>query len=154
MGSGPLSRDADRTVTETGTRGGLSKNGFSMREKSPQPSLRLVVAPGATSPPPALNLGEAGQRLWTAVQAEFAVDDVAGREILGQCCKAADRAEALAARISADGEIVRTKAGLKAHPALSAELAARGFVVKSLVRLGINYEPVRLGVGRPPGGGA
>jgi hypothetical protein len=124
-----------------------------MTEKSPETTLRVGDA-GAIPALPSSTFGEAGQRLWSAVQAEFDVSDVAGRELLGQACRAADRAESLAARISIDGEVIRTKTGLRAHPALPAELAARGFVVKTLLRLGINYEPLRLGPGRPPGRGA
>jgi hypothetical protein len=125
-----------------------------MSEKPPKTPLRIVGHPDATLPSPSVTLGDAGQRLWSAVQTEFDVSDVAGRELLGQACRAADRAESLAARISSDGEVIRTKTGLRAHPALPAELAARSFVVKVLVKLGINYEPLRVGVGRPPGKGA
>jgi hypothetical protein len=125
-----------------------------MNEKPLSPTLRVVGQPDATSASPSMTMGEAGQRLWRAVQAEFDVSDVAGRELLGQACRAADRAESLAEQISVDGEAIRTKTGLWAHPLLAPELAARSFVVKTLLRLGINYEPLRLGVGRPPGKGA
>jgi hypothetical protein len=125
-----------------------------MSEKPPKTTLHVVGEPGATQPSPPSTFGEAGQRLWNAVQAEFDVSDVAGRELLGKTCRAADRAESLAARILLDGEVIRTKSGLRAHPALPAELAARSFVVKTLLRLGINFEPLRLGPGRPSGRGA
>ena len=38
--------------------------------------------------------------------------------------------------------------GITDHPALKHELANRGFVSKTLVRLGLDVEPVR-GIGRP-----
>lgn len=40
---------------------------------------------------------------------------------------------------------------MKAHPAIREELACRGFVVRTLQKLGLNCEPVRSGPGRPPG---
>lgn len=100
-----------------------------------------------------MSLGEAGKGLWDRVQREFDVSDVCGRELLGQACRAADRAESLAQRIAEDGETILTKAGLKAHPALAGELAARSFVVRTLIKLGINWEPVHRSIGRPPGKG-
>ena len=68
-------------------------------------------------------------------QAEQAAS-AGGRELLAQACAALDRAEALREHIDRDGEVTRTKAGLKAHPALKDEIAARSFVVRTLHRLG------------------
>jgi hypothetical protein len=77
---------------------------------------------------------------------------VGGRELLLQCCLAKDRLERLAAQINADGEVIRTRGGgLKAHPALRDELATRGFIVRTLGKLGISLEIVKP-VGRPPQG--
>ena len=64
--------------------------------------------------------------------------DVAGIELLTQACQACDRAEALAAHVGAKGEIVRTPTGIKAHPAIKKELARRGFIVRTLQKLGLN----------------
>jgi hypothetical protein len=66
-----------------------------------------------------------------------------------QACLAADRTAALAARIDADGETIHTKMGLKAHPCLKDELAARAFICRTLQRLGITDEIIRP-IGRPP----
>jgi hypothetical protein len=52
-------------------------------------------------------------------------------------------------QIDRDGEVVRHRGGVKEHPALKIELAARSFVVRTLQRLGLNYEPVRAKAGRP-----
>ena len=49
-----------------------------------------------------------------------------------------------------DGEITRTKAVLREHPALKHELSNRSFVVRTLARLGLDVEAVKP-VGRPPG---
>jgi Phage terminase, small subunit len=110
-----------------------------------------VIGPAATSIEPPSILGEPGRRLWTQVLAEYDVSDVAGRQMLLQCCQMTDRAEDLAEEIAADGAVIRTREGIKDHPALKHELAARAFVVRTLCRLGLNFEPLRVGPGRPPG---
>ena len=71
--------------------------------------------------------------------------------MLAQACAAADRVEALAERISADGEVVSSRAGPKAHPALRDELAGRAFIVRTLERLGLNVETIKP-IGRPSKG--
>jgi hypothetical protein len=116
-----------------------------------RPPLRIVGQPDLTGPQPSRALNAPGQGLWRRVTEEYAIEDAAGVEMLTQACQALDRAEALAARVSEDGEIVRTPNGIKAHPAIREELAARGFVVRTLQRLGLNFEPLRTAPGRPPG---
>ena len=65
--------------------------------------------------------------------------------------EALDRMQSLRAQIDADGEVVRTKNGLKKqHPALKSELAARSFIARTLQRLGLNLEPLQSRPGRPP----
>jgi hypothetical protein len=86
------------------------------------------------------------------VQTEFHMADVDEIELLMQCCLAADRAEALAARINEYGQVIQTKQGLKAHPCLKDEIAARSFICRTLQRLGITDELIKP-VGRPPGAG-
>jgi hypothetical protein len=61
---------------------------------------------------------------------------------------AADRASRLKAVIDHDGEVVRGRDGIRAHPALKEELACRGFIVRTLHRLGLDVEAVR-SPGRP-----
>ena len=115
-----------------------------------KPTLKLVSAtpahPGALPP----NLGEHGAKLWRAVMSEYDVQDAGGLAMLAQACEAADRLEALAEHIRNDGEVVRSKSGLREHPALKHELANRAFIVRTLSKLGLDVEPVRA-VGRPPG---
>jgi hypothetical protein len=79
------------------------------------------------------------------------VDDAAGIQMLLQCCLALDRLEALAEQISRDGEVIRSRGGVRSHPGLKDEVALRSFVCRTLRSMGLNYEPVRLGSGRPPG---
>jgi hypothetical protein len=70
--------------------------------------------------------------------------------MLAHACAAADRVEALAEQISADGEIIHARSGPKSHPGLRDEVALRSFVVRTIEKLGLNFEAVR-SAGRPPG---
>jgi hypothetical protein len=92
--------------------------------------------------------GSLGSSLWESIQSEYRIDDAAGRELLAQACEAADRVGHLTERIDADGEIVESRNGPKAHPALKEELANWRFIARTLERLGLNLEAVRP-VGRP-----
>jgi hypothetical protein len=53
--------------------------------------------------------------------------------------------------IDRDGEVVHTRNGPKAHPALRDELAGRAFIVRTLERLGLNVETIKP-MGRPSKG--
>jgi hypothetical protein len=88
--------------------------------------------------------------LWRDVTAAYEFGDRASYEALFQAACAAERAEACRKQIDQDGELIRTKAGVREHPLLKAEIAARAFVVRTLGRLGLDLEPVRPGPGRPP----
>jgi hypothetical protein len=118
------------------------------------PKLTLVENGGrppfssASSP---RKLGEYGIDLWNRVMGEYAINDVGGQQLLAQACAAAQRAEDLAVLISDEGATIHTKNGLRAHPCIAAELAARNFVVRTLSRLGITSENIKP-VGRPAQG--
>jgi hypothetical protein len=84
---------------------------------------------------------------------EYQIEDCGGLEMLAQACQALDRAEGLRGEIERDGEVLRLGDTIKDHPALKHELANRAFVVRTLVRLGLNFEPVKQSVGRPAYGG-
>ena len=113
--------------------------------------ISVAPAPEAVEPPG--KLGAVGMSLWLDIVASYEFGDRASYETLFQACASADRADRLRQLIDADGEIVRTKAGIKDHPALRHEIACRSFVVRTLARLGLDLEPLRGGPGRPPGGG-
>lgn len=101
-----------------------------------------------TAPRP---LGEHGAALWRSVTSQYEVADAAGIEFLTTACQSLDRAEALKAQIDLDGPVIRTKAGLRDHPALKHEIAARSLCIRTLARLGLDMEPLRDGPGRPGG---
>jgi phage terminase small subunit len=117
-----------------------------------KPALKLVRATGPDPNAPPSNLREPGAKLWRAVMSEYDVQDAGGLAMLAQACEACDRLEALAEHIRNDGEIVRTKAGPKDHPALKHELANRAFIVRTLSRLGLDVEAIKP-MGRLPGRG-
>jgi hypothetical protein len=89
--------------------------------------------------------------LWDAVTREYRIEDAGGIELLCQAAQASDRVEALAEQINADGEIVHTRSGPRSHPGLRDEIALRSFIVRTVERLGLNFEAVRSSVGRPSG---
>ena len=113
------------------------------------PKLALVDAITEVSDTPPRPLGGYGAELWRAITSEYSFDDTPGREMLYHACAALDRAEDCAAQIAVDGPVLRTKSGFREHPALRCELASRSFCVRTLARLGLDYEPVKA-VGRPP----
>jgi hypothetical protein len=117
----------------------------------PKPPLSIVppLAPNAAEPP--ANLGPAGSNLWRSVLAQYDITDAGGLVLLEQAAFAADRAERLREQIDTDGEIIHGRAGPREHPGLKGELAARAFITRTLVKLGLHVEPLRPGPGRPPG---
>jgi hypothetical protein len=82
------------------------------------------------------------------VQTEYRILDCGGAELLCLACQALDRAESLSQANAAEGETVRTRTGVRAHPALRDELANRAFITRALAKLGIASEPIKP-VGRP-----
>ena len=114
------------------------------------PTMTLVSASLPPANPPLRPLAKDGRQLWDAITSEFDITDAGGRELLQQAAEALDRVSALRAAIERDGEIVQTRTGPKEHPGLRTELAGRAFITRTLQRLGVNLEPVRPTVGRPP----
>jgi hypothetical protein len=107
-----------------------------------------VIRSASTVPPPPRKVGEHGMALWNSVQREYGITDIGGIELLCLAAQSLDRAESLSARIAEDGETIRTRGGIKSHPALRDELAARAFIARTLVKLGICTENVKA-TGRP-----
>jgi hypothetical protein len=120
-----------------------------MAKSDDTPILSVVNLPSAIPKPPA-TLNEAGANLWRTVLADFVIDDAGSLCVLEQAAAAYGRAEALREAIDRDGEILLGRHGLREHPGLKAELQARAFVVRALSKLGVVFENVRPGPGRPP----
>ena len=121
-----------------------------MAKAADRPPLTLLD-PASTGISPPRPLGQHGLALWNGVQSAYRIDDIGGIQLLTLAAQALDRVEALAERISADGEVVHTRAGPKAHPALRDELAGRAFIARTLERLGLNVETIKP-LGRPSKG--
>jgi hypothetical protein len=97
------------------------------------------AVPSATFSQPPRTLRDPGLSLWNRIMSEYRIEDCGGLEMLTQACQALDRAEALHGEIERDGEVLRVGDAIKDHPALKHELANRAFVVRTLVRLGLNF---------------
>ena len=114
-----------------------------------KPALSVVnLVRKVPEPPP--ELGEHGGNLWRSVMEQYDIVDAGGWETLRQACLACDRAEACRKLIDEDGEMIRTKTGVRSHPLLRDEIQNRSFVVKAIQRLGLDLEPIK-SIGRPPG---
>jgi hypothetical protein len=116
--------------------------------KKPPLSLVTNSEPAGTGLSPPATLGKAGKTLWRSIQGEFAIGDAGGLALLGLACEAMDRISSLKAMIARDGEVVVTRSGIRAHPALKEENHCRSFIVRTLSRLGVLDEPVK-SLGRP-----
>ena len=119
-------------------------------EDRPPSAIAVPASPLANSVAPSCNLGEAGQSLWDRIQHEYEVADAASVEVLTQVCLAADRRAELADAIARDGPLVQTAAGVREHPSIKSELAARNFIVRGLRELGLTQQSIQP-VGRPSG---
>jgi hypothetical protein len=118
---------------------------------SPTKPPLTIVGSDTTIPVPPRTLGPHGLSLWTRVQREYLVRDAGGIEVLCLAAQALDRAESLSAAIAEDGETVRTRTGVRAHPGLRDEIANRALVARLLGKLGIATEPIK-SPGRPGSG--
>jgi P27 family predicted phage terminase small subunit len=116
-----------------------------------KPPLSLVTDQSSTEPQPPRKLREYGRSLWDRIQSEYSVADSGGLEMLQLACEALDRIAALREQIDRDGEVIRVRGMIKDHPALKHVEAAEAFIVRTLSRMGLNYEAVKPSVGRPGG---
>jgi hypothetical protein len=119
-----------------------------------KPPLSLVPPIGTivAMPEPPASLGEAGLNLWRTVQAQYAIADAGGLEILRQACAACDRAAQYAQIIDEQGAVLITKGGMREHPLVKSEIATRALIGRLISRLGLDIEALRPTPGRPPQG--
>ena len=118
-------------------------------KKPPTLSVVDLSKPNPLAPP--ASLGKAGVTLWEAIHRDYVIEDSGGHEMLLQICGAADSLAEYDQVIERDGPTIRSKTGIREHPLLKHQLAARSFIVRSLHRLNLDIEPTRSVVGRPPG---
>lgn len=117
--------------------------------KKPPLSLVDPSPPNPLAPP--ATLGAAGCKLWQDLHRDFVLEDSGAHEMLLRICEAADSLASYDEEIERDGPTIRCKSGIREHPLLKHQLATRSFIVRSLHRLGLDIEPTRNTVGRPPG---
>jgi hypothetical protein len=114
-------------------------------------SKKLKLVPDVSGLDPPRPLGRYGLAFWHRVQSEYVVADAGGVELLCLSAEALDRAETCRAQIERDGLTVPTRdGGMKDHPLLKHEIAARALCARLIQRLGLDVEPVRA-IGRPGG---
>ncbi|WP_373054598.1 P27 family phage terminase small subunit [Thioalkalivibrio sp.] len=107
----------------------------------------------STTTPPK-HLSADAKRWWRRIQAEYDIDDDAGKLLLQTALESFDRMRNCQAAIERDGELVRDRFDqLKPHPLLSAERDSRAQMLAALKALNLDLEPLRDRVGRPAGAG-
>jgi hypothetical protein len=119
-----------------------------MPETPDNSTLTLVkLTPSPRMQPPRV-LGRYGLALWNSIHAGYEIGDAGGIELLLQACEMQDRVQSMAVQITADGPVIRTKTGIRSHPLLKDETAGRGFIVRTLAKLGVVYAEIQA-PGRP-----
>ena len=88
-----------------------------MAKKSQKTNLHLVTAATNQSSSPPRPLGKHGQALYDRILAEYDISDGGGLQLLLLAAEATDRLQALRLQIDSDGEVLRSRNGVKPHPA-------------------------------------
>jgi hypothetical protein len=101
-----------------------------------QPRLTVIEA-DANGTSTRRNPPSRGAKLRESLLSEYELDDPASALLLEQVCAAVDRLDAVEARIARDGLMPRGQRGPRPHPLLKVEHTLRGFVVRSLAKLGV-----------------
>jgi P27 family predicted phage terminase small subunit len=110
-----------------------------------------IVSPVTTVISPPRKLGKHGRALWDAIQAEYGISDRAGIELLAQACEELEQIEGLTEEISRDGRVIRSRNGVRAHPAIRDVRQGRAVFAKLLKELGVTIESLKT-MGRPAQG--
>ncbi len=104
----------------------------------------------ALKPPKTLSLP--AKRLWKQLQAEYAIVDAAGVDLLNDLAQFYDRREEARAIIRAEGATVKDRFGqVQAHPATRIERDSSAAMGRILKLLNFDLEPQHDRPGRPPG---
>lgn len=104
-----------------------------------------------TAKPPS-DLSRPARDLWRKIAADYDIADPHGCHLLTTAMRAFDRMEAARAMIAAEGMVQRDRFDqAKPHPAIVIERDSRAGMLAALKALNLDVEPLRDGVGRPPG---
>jgi hypothetical protein len=115
-----------------------------------KPPFRVIQGPVAVLPEPPACLGPAGLALWRSIQSQYGITDAGGLAILEEVCGARDRIAEYRTIIDQQGPVVATKAGIREHPLVKAEIAQRALLGRLIARLGLDVEALKPTPGRPP----
>jgi Phage terminase, small subunit len=110
--------------------------------------LHVIGSKPLTGIEPRRPLGERGSALWRQVLTEYRIEDIGTLEALQIICEASDLIATLQDAIRQDGCTIRSRNGIREHPAVKQVIAAMAFVTRNLRALNLDVEPVGP-VGRP-----
>lgn len=96
------------------------------------------LAPSAPPPPPPKHLGPQEVTLWHRVLDEFDITGPVSFALLTAALEAHQRARLAREQVAKDGMTVRAKGGLKAHPLIAVERAARHQLVATLRKMQVS----------------
>ncbi|MDO8862470.1 P27 family phage terminase small subunit [Haliea sp. E1-2-M8] len=89
---------------------------------------------------------------WDRLLAEYGIADDAGLLLMQTALESFDRMRDCQAAVTRDGAMIKDRFDqLKPHPLLATERDARAQMLSALKALNLDLEPLRDGVGRPPG---
>ena len=89
---------------------------------------------------------------WDRLLTEYGITDDAGLLLLQTALESFDRMRGCQEAVTRDGAMIKDRFDqLKPHPLLATERDARAQMLSSLKALNLDLEPLRDGVGRPPG---
>lgn len=103
-------------------------------------------------PPAPEHLSEEAKRWWTTLNEGWDLDDPS-LLVLESGLECLDRMRQAQKLIKKDGPVVTDRFGQKKqHPATLIERDAKAGLLRHLARLGLDLEPIRETIGRPPRG--
>lgn len=98
------------------------------------------------------SLSRGARAWWNALQREYQLDDQAAKFLLEEALLCFDRVTAARKVIEVEGMTVEDRFHqTRPHPLLAAERDARSGMLAAFKALCLDIEPLRDGVGRPPG---
>jgi len=102
---------------------------------------------------PPKHLKVPGRALYTAIAAEYGIDDAAGLALLTIAGECQDRLRQAQAELEENGPVLTDRyGGLKPHPAIAIEKDSRNGLLATLKQLNLDIEPIRDRRGRPASG--
>jgi phage terminase small subunit len=110
----------------------------------------LPTKPAPSWAPPPKDLAAPEALFWTAVIAEFALVDSPALAVLERACRALQLARECREKVEADGLLMESSQGTRAHPLIRVGQDADKAFLAAIKALALDIEPLRDGPGRPP----